>query len=401
MAGFDPRIFSMYNPEPIESPQNALMRGLEIQRARQTNALQDLQMRDLHEQRQLAIEQAKEAARQRAAQQQFAQSLPSPQMAASQAALAGGGGPTMANAEQMRPVDPRLQMLHGAMRAGAMSPMDYIKEANPGQKLQAVGMDQNIVDMNAGGRVVTPGQAKQADDPFVRLLRQSGIDPASPQGQQLIQQRLQKEATHQPAAMAISYGSPVPVDLGGGKIGYAQPGNRPGAAPQMMNDASGQPLTKPVDAKEKDLTEAAAKATTYLGQMRSATKVLSDLGLDHSALSSQAETALAGGPMNVAVRDKAQRARQAQDQWSEAFLRFKTGAASTPAEVAANRKTFFPVFGDRPETIQQKAQMRLQAERDLEIPAGRGAKQLTEPASGGVPAAGAVRRYNPATGRIE
>ena len=119
-----------YNPTPIEPESNALMRGLEVQRARQGNALQQMQMQDLHEQRQLAIQQAQEAAAQRARARAFAQSLPAPQMAAAQQALAGGGGPTQANAAAMPAVDPRLQMLHGAMRAGVVSPMDYLKEAD-------------------------------------------------------------------------------------------------------------------------------------------------------------------------------------------------------------------------------------------------------------------------------
>jgi hypothetical protein len=66
-----------------------------------------------------------------AAAQAWAQALPSPEMLASQQALAGGGGPTVANAQRMPAVDPRLQMLHGGMRAGAVSPMEYMGAAFP------------------------------------------------------------------------------------------------------------------------------------------------------------------------------------------------------------------------------------------------------------------------------
>jgi hypothetical protein len=65
--------------------------------------------------------------------------------------------------------------------------------------------------------------------------------------------------------------------------------------------------------------------------------------------------------------------QQAQDQWSEAYLRFKTGAAATEPEVTRNNRTFFPVFGDKPDQIAQKALAREQAERDIGIVAGRGA----------------------------
>lgn len=62
-------------------------------------------------------------------------------------------------------------------------------------------------------------------------------------------QAIQKATTHAPAATAISYGSPVPFELPGGGVGYAQPGNRPGSAPQVMTDTTGKPLLKPKDDK--------------------------------------------------------------------------------------------------------------------------------------------------------
>ena len=157
MAGFDTSVFRQQWRLP-ETQQNALLRGLETQRAQQGNALQSMQLQALMQRQQQ--EQAAQAK-----MQQFVQGLPSPRMQASQNALAGGGGPTVANAQRMAPVDPRLQMQHDAMQAGLMSPMDYLKSLHPEQKLQAVGMDQNIVDMNRGGAVVTPGQAKPAPKP--------------------------------------------------------------------------------------------------------------------------------------------------------------------------------------------------------------------------------------------
>lgn len=149
---FDTSIFHRYQ-NTVESPVNALMRGLEVQRAQQGNALQSMQMQAL-------IQKQRDEQQQRAQQQAFIHGIPSPQMASAQNALAGGGGPTMANAQRMQPVDPRAQMMHGAMRAGMVSPMDYLNTVNPAPKLQAVGMDQNIVDMSRGGAVVTPGAQK-------------------------------------------------------------------------------------------------------------------------------------------------------------------------------------------------------------------------------------------------
>jgi hypothetical protein len=189
----------------------------------------------------------------------------------------------------------------------------------------------------------------------------------------------QWKALNKPAGASVHVGLQTPMamtDPATGKIVMVQPTNKPGAPPQVLIDpASGKPFGPPSD-KKSDLTEAQAKATAYLGQMRSASKALEAIGADQTVLSVQAETALAGGPINAVIGQKAQRIRQAQEQWSEAFLRFKTGAASTKDEVAANRKTFFPTLGDTPEVVKQKKIARAQAEADMEIASGRGTGQL-------------------------
>lgn len=182
-----------------------------------------------------------------------------------------------------------------------------------------------------------------------------------------------------PSGTTVTLQAPQWMTTPDGQVVPVQTGNKPGAPPQIIRDpATGKPFTRPTDGKEKDLTEAQAKASTFLGQMRSASSTLEKIGADQTALSMQAETALAGGPMNIAIREKAQRVRQSQDQWSEAYLRFKTGAATTPAEISNNRRTFFPVLGDSPEVIAQKKAMRKQAEADMAIAAGRGAVILNE-----------------------
>lgn len=191
-----------------------------------------------------------------------------------------------------------------------------------------------------------------------------------------------KRTLAQAGATNVSYGAPVAGVDNEGKPVFFQPA-KGGGAPSIISGVA------PDKTKDKDLTEAQAKATAFLGQMRSASDTLKNIGADQSALSMQAETALAGGPANAVIGQKAQRVRQSQDQWAEAFLRFKTGAASTPAEVSANRKMFFPVLGDSPEVISQKGAMRNQAEIDMEVAAGRGAAQMNarQPRPTGLPSA--------------
>ena len=133
---------------------------------------------------------------------------------------------------------------------------------------------------------------------------------------------------------------------------------------------------------EKPLTEGQAKGTLYLGQMRSASDEL-----DKLPATSPAAVAAAGSTYtNWAAPAGAQKVAQLQNQWSEAFLRAKTGAAATESEVALNRRTFFPVVGDSDAVIKQKARMRKQAEKDMESVAGPGAQRAsshTKPAASG------------------
>lgn len=139
---------------------------------------------------------------------------------------------------------------------------------------------------------------------------------------------------------------------------------------------------KQTKASGKDLTESQGKASAFQSQMVSASNAVNTLekqGFDPTSFKSQTAVRLAGGVANPVIPVAAQQYKQAQDQWSEAYLRFKTGAAATEPEVVRNNRTFFPVFGDKPEQIAQKAAAREQAERDIGIAAGRGANLGAQP----------------------
>lgn len=132
----------------------------------------------------------------------------------------------------------------------------------------------------------------------------------------------------------------------------------------------------------KPLTESQAKATAFQSQMIGAEnniKQLESKGFNPTSLQSQAALKVAGGPLNIAASPATQQYKQAQEQWAEAYLRFKTGAAATEAEVQRNIKTFFPQFGDKPEQIAQKADARAQAEKDIGFAAGMGAGRGVQP----------------------
>lgn len=129
------------------------------------------------------------------------------------------------------------------------------------------------------------------------------------------------------------------------------------------------PLAQNKDATPK-LTESQAKSGLYLGQMRSASDTLKQL--EQQGVTARPEAVvLAGNKFSNYLAPKgAQQVAQVQNQWSEAYLRAKTGAAATQGEVDLNNRTFFPQPGDSQDVIRQKAQARAQAETDMQLPAG-------------------------------
>ena len=169
--------------------------------------------------------------------------------------------------------------------------------------------------------------------------------------------------------------------------------NRPAPQLQTLNTDQGMlervngkwvasigPDGKPIAGKvaggaEKPLTESQAKGSLYLGQMRTANNELDKLEAKGEKASPVGVAAAGSTWTNWLASKDAQKVAQLENQWSEGFLRAKTGAAATSDEVALNRRTFFPVVGDGPDVIAQKKVMRRQAEKDMEIVSGKGAER--------------------------
>ena len=123
----------------------------------------------------------------------------------------------------------------------------------------------------------------------------------------------------------------------------------------------------------KPLNESQGKAAVFHSQMVGANNELNNVyanGFNPNNPVAQAQTSMAGGMLNFLTPAASQQAKQAQNQWTEAYLRFKTGAGTNAHEIEANRKTYFPDVGDSPAVIQQKARMREQAQNDIAIAAG-------------------------------
>lgn len=169
---------------------------------------------------------------------------------------------------------------------------------------------------------------------------------------------IQKE-TSKSEGININYGSPVAaVDAQGNPV-FIQP-SKTGGAPAVVSGFAPE---------AKAPTESQAKAEAFGSQMQSASKEFENIiqeGFTPSDLKSQLELNIAGTPARIFANPLAQRAQQSQEQWAEAYLRYKTGAAATESEVKRNIATYFPKIGETdPKVIEQKARMRKQAEQDV------------------------------------
>lgn len=140
----------------------------------------------------------------------------------------------------------------------------------------------------------------------------------------------------------------------------------------------------------KPLNESQGKAAVFHSQMVGANNELNNVyasGFNPNKPQAQITTNMAGGMLNFLTPASSQQAKQAQNQWTEAYLRFKTGAGTNAHEIEANRKTYFPDVGDNPAVIQQKARMREQAQNDIAIAAGPQGARLGVQASPTAPVA--------------
>lgn len=86
---------------------------------------------------------------------------------------------------------------------------------------------------------------------------------------------------------------------------------------------------------------------------------------------------------NYLIDDQFQALRQAQNDWIRAKLRKESGAVIADSEMESERKTYFPMPGDEPETIRKKAQSRATAEKAMAEAAGT-AMRPTGPKQGAV-----------------
>ena len=359
----DPKTAAALQFAGLLSSSPKLMQGLSggllgytqsLQESKRQKALEEMRAMKMQEQ-QMALQQAQAAqARQQGIDQAYRGAMRSPQ----QLAMAANGGPTNAAAQaapNMAPGIDQNALIQGLMQADPQSAY---------QMLQPKPADYKVVG-NALLRV-GPGGVKEAYRAPEKPDLPSAVreyEYAKNQGYGGSFQQFQLEQRRAGASStSVSYGSPVAgVDAKGNPV-FFQP-SKDGGAPSIVQGVAPAKTDKP-------LTESQAKAAAFASQMLSAEQALGGAGTNGANLGDQVQTRIAQGAGNFVVSPEAQKARQAQEQWAEAFLRFKTGAAATEGEVLRNVRTYFPQPGDKAEVVAQKAEMRRQAAHDVKINAG-------------------------------
>lgn len=136
-------------------------------------------------------------------------------------------------------------------------------------------------------------------------------------------------------------------------------------------------------------TEVQAKAEIFGNKMELANKSISD-----NVGTSLAGKIASGLPLgNYAQSADYQKYKAASSNFITALLRQESGAAISKTEFDRYEREYMPQPGDGPEVLANKAEARRVAIEGMKKGAGPGYKSPTN--------SGAVRKYNPATGRIE
>lgn len=123
-------------------------------------------------------------------------------------------------------------------------------------------------------------------------------------------------------------------------------------------------------------------SANYYGRMEAAERLLGSYvpsTMDYIA----ADRMMKGGPtsssvFNMAISGKGQQYYQAAADWVRAKLRKESGAVISPEEMAQEIKTYFPMPGDGPMVIDQKARARQQAMSGMREMGGRAVQQESQ-----------------------
>lgn len=190
----------------------------------------------------------------------------------------------------------------------------------------------------------------------------------------------------------------------------------------LINPRTGQAMPamqggQPVGPKQKELTDAQAKALLFGSRAREADALIEQLrqaGVEQPGLLKRmaqsvpewmggGDSGAMGTIWNATQSADQQSVEQAQRDFINAVLRRESGAVISPQEFANARQQYFPQPGDEPQVIEQKARNRALATQGMlaEVPASRRdvlGGQARQPRQ---PAQRPALRWNPQTGGFD
>lgn len=298
------------------------------------------------EQHQLALRQAKAQAEAQQRAQAFLRHLPGPQMQAAGQAMASGGGPTMAAAQRVAPVDPQHQQLFEAVRAGVVPLQTYLDATRKDTSPLTVKDNEVLLDRRTFQPLFSNRGEKDPRLPDGMRMGANGPEwiPGYLDG---------RRSVAQAGASQISMGSPIPVTLPDGTQGLVQPANRPGAAPQVLRDpTTGRPLA-PGAGKDgsKPIPDSAVRGMVEnRAALSKIDRAVQLVGQNPGAFGAQNYL---GDTVQQRMNPQGVEARALVADIGSLKIHDRSGAAVTVGEIA-RLKPFVPNATDTPQVIAKK-----------------------------------------------
>ena len=174
----------------------------------------------------------------------------------------------------------------------------------------------------------------------------------------------------------------VPLGKDGSYVRYAI--NTDGSRTEIGKYNPPAPKGAPVVKKPESPSGEESKSAGYAFRMGEANKILTDFESNKKGMPSYAASMAGGVPI---IGDYLERKAQDQNQqlyknaalaWLRAKLRDESGATIQNLESNNEYRTYFPLVGDEPETIKQKAKLREIAEAEMMLKAGKASTKLEQ-----------------------
>lgn len=362
--------------------------------------------KSLRQMQELQLQQAQRGA----ARQQRIDALPGQfYQSPAQQALAGGGGPTVGNAQRMEGMAPQFDAEGYGRALMGVDPQAGVAFQQSISKQQAapvtVSEGQTLVDPRTGRPIFSAGQK-----PMAVSEGQVLFDPAT--GRPIFSAPKTNSPDAILAAETARRGQDFDARRAGQEVQYLTDPNTGEviAVPKLAGASAPTQVRAGSPSGGKPLTEGQSKALLFGSRMRDAEGVLSGLaasGVDRpgNIYSTASRMPLVGGVAGAATNwtqsGGQQKVEQAQRDFINALLRRESGAVIGPDEVANAQKQYFPSIGDTPEVKEQKARNRALAIQGVLAEVPEGARdsvggsprptQLSSPARVPTPMPGMVR----------